>query len=64
MEKTQEGGEVLARAEGGGVVLYYRWQEETQMVETKSDSDWGGSRDDRKSTSGGMVMVGQHCIET
>ena len=27
------------------------------VIETYSDSDWGGSRDDRRSTSGIMVMV-------
>ena len=28
------------------------------------DSDWGGRRGSRKSTSGGVVMLGKHCIKT
>ena len=29
-----------------------------------SDSDWGGTSRDRKSTSGGAWMLGVHCIKT
>ena len=29
-----------------------------------TDSDWGGCRRSRKSTSGGAVMLGDHCIKT
>ena len=43
------------------VLWQYRWQDEVEFLETKSDSDWGGSRDDRKSTSGGVVFLGSHC---
>ena len=28
------------------------------------DSDWGGNVKDRKSTSGGVWMLGSHCIKT
>jgi hypothetical protein len=29
-----------------------------------ADSDWGGNHKDRKSTSGGVWMLGKHCIKT
>ena len=29
-----------------------------------SDSDWGGRRGSRKSTSGGCILLGKHCIKT
>ena len=29
-----------------------------------ADSDWGGRHGSRKSTSGGLVMLGKHCIKT
>ena len=29
-----------------------------------TDSDWGGSRVDRRSTSGGVVLDGEHCWKT
>ena len=28
-----------------------------------TDSDWAGDRDERKSTSGGVVRLGSHCIK-
>ena len=28
------------------------------------DSEWAGDRDTRKSTSGGIVRLGSHCIKT
>ena len=31
---------------------------------TYSDSDWGGRPGSRKSTSGGVWMIGSHCIKT
>ena len=38
------------------VVWQYRWQDEVEYLETKSDSAWGGNREDRKSTSGGDFL--------
>ena len=40
------------------VVWRYRWQKEGDGVSVLADSDWGGSRWDRKSTSGGVVQMG------
>ena len=33
-------------------------------LEIYSDSDWGGHWGGRKSTSGGCVMFGGHCLKT
>ena len=46
------------------VVWRYKWQDEAEVLETKSDSDWGGTRYNRNPTSGGLVILGQHCIKT
>ena len=46
------------------VVWEFPWQDEHQELETYADSDWGGRRGSRKSTSGGLVMLGRHCIKT
>ena len=46
------------------VVWQYGWQDEAEYMLTKSDSDWGGGREDRRSTSGGVIMLGGHCIKT
>ena len=42
----------------------FPWQDEGHEVRVYSDSDWGGRRGSRKSTSGGALMVGGHCIKT
>jgi len=46
------------------VVWNYPWQDEINKVEVYSDSDWGGRRGSRKSTSGGCLMFGLHCLKT
>lgn len=46
------------------VVWEFPWQEEGQELITYADSDWGGRRGSRKSTSGGIVMLGKHCVKT
>ena len=43
------------------VVWRYEWQDEGQVVWVYSDSDWGGDRADRRSTTGGAIMFGKHC---
>ena len=48
----------------GAIVWKFGWQEEGQEVTAITDSDWGGSRGDRKSTSGGVIMYGAHCWRT
>jgi len=46
------------------VVWSFKWQDEPRYAHTSSDSDWGGISGDRKSTSGGVWMLGMHCIKT
>jgi hypothetical protein len=46
------------------VVWQFRWQEESAESHVFTDSDWGGSKKDRKSTSGGVWMIGGHAIKT
>jgi hypothetical protein len=46
------------------VVWEFAFQDEARYCWVCSDSDWGGDRKDRKSTSGGVWMLGDHCIKT
>jgi hypothetical protein len=42
----------------------FDWQDEADCkLRVFSDSDWAGCRRTRRSTSGGLVMVGAHCIK-
>ena len=45
------------------VVWYFKWQEEPRGSYVITDSDWGGTKRDRRSTSGGVWMLGGHCIK-
>ena len=36
--------------------------EEAQELMVLTDVDWGGDRRSRKSTSGGVVLRGRHCL--
>ena len=44
------------------VVWRYEWQEEGQRLKVFTDSYWAGCRKTRKSSSGGLLMIGSHCI--
>ena len=46
------------------LVSKFAYQEDGGEVEGYSDSDWAGCRRTAKSTSGGAVMVGSHCVKT
>eukprot|EP00973_Karenia_brevis_P054413 7560487-Karenia_brevis.AAC.1 len=46
------------------VVKKFRWRDESKFCRVYSDSDWGGNYRDRKSTSGGVWMLGEHYIKT
>ena len=46
------------------MVWRFGWQEEGAQGTLYTDSDWGGTARDRKSTSGGVWMIGAHCIKT
>ena len=43
-------------------VVTYGWQSAPKEVVAMVDSDWAGCRITRKSTSGGMLFHGTHCI--
>jgi hypothetical protein len=46
------------------VVLEFRWQGVMEEVSGYSDSDWAGCRRTAKSTSGGALMWGGHCLKS
>ena len=46
------------------IVWRYVWQDEPQSADVYTDSDWGGDRIDRRSSSGGVWMLGKHVIKT
>jgi hypothetical protein len=50
----------------GAVSLMYVWQteEEAQHIVVYVDSDWAGCKVSRRSTSGGVLMVGKHVLRT
>ena len=58
----------LARFMAGvkAVKFNYEWQSEDEAVELRVfvDSDWAGCVQTRRSTSGGVVMLGRHTLKT
>ena len=42
--------------------IVFAWQEPTEELYLWTDSDWANSRTDRKSCSGGVVMLGRHVL--
>ena len=45
-------------------VYVYEWLYEDSELNLYTDSDWAGCRRTRKSTTGGVLMRGPHCIKT
>ena len=41
-------------------VIDYPWQGKEEEIEGFSDSDWAGCRRSGKSTSGGIIKIGDH----
>ena len=46
------------------VIWHFKWQLKSNKSHVCGDSDWGGRTGSRKSTSGGVWMLGIHCIKT
>ena len=47
------------------VIWEFPWQKERDVrASLLTDSDWGGANKERKSTSGGVWMLGKHCVRT
>ena len=45
------------------VVWRYDFQGPASHMELFTDADWAGCRRSRKSTSGGVAMIGNHCVK-
>ena len=45
------------------VKYVYRYEHGGDNIKSYSDSDWAGDKRDRRSTSGGVIMIGDHCIK-
>eukprot|EP00973_Karenia_brevis_P063586 8836494-Karenia_brevis.AAC.1 len=46
------------------MVWKFGWQDEPKHCRVYTGSDWGGNVKERRSTSGGIWMLGGHCIKT
>ena len=46
------------------MVQFYRWQDTPDMIDAVVDTDFAGCLETRKSTSGGTLLHGHHCIKT
>ena len=44
------------------LVWHYHWQEEAEFLRAFSDANWAGCPRSRRSTSGGVIMMGTHVI--
>ena len=45
------------------LVWDFKMQDEVDTIDVYTDSDWAGCRRSRKSTSGGAIMRGSHCLK-
>ena len=46
------------------VVWEFPWQSASEVVDAFTDSDWAGCRRTARSTSGGALVRGKHCLRT
>ena len=46
------------------VVVHYNYQDKHGVVDAWTDTDYAGCQDSRKSTSGGVIMLGKHMIKS
>ena len=45
-------------------IVRYEYQPRGYVLNTFTDSDWAGDTKTRRSTSGGLVCIGDHCIRS
>ena len=45
------------------LVMQYKWQPMQSTMTTYREADWAGCRETRKSTTGGCIKIGGHCIK-
>ena len=45
-------------------VQQYEWQDYDGHMDAYADSDWAGDKVTRKSTNGGLIMLGNHMIKS
>ena len=46
------------------VIIRYKWQSNARQITAWTDTDYAGCLRTRKSISGGVAMIGCHCIKT
>ena len=46
------------------LVLKYPWQRRVKTIVAYTDSDWAGCTKTAKSTSGGLIMIGEHLVKS
>ena len=46
------------------VIAHYGYQSAHGVVDAWTDTDYAGCKDSRKSTSGGVIMLGKHMIKS
>ena len=46
------------------MIVNYDYQDEVKQLDGWVDSDYAGCRKTRKSTSGGLIMLGSHALKT
>ena len=45
-------------------ITMHNWQRHIDTITIHTDANWAGDRENRKSTSGGFIMIGDHLIKT
>ena len=62
-ETSKEAVKLMGRYLSGYKRMVYTYPfQRAQGIDIYSDTDWSGSPHARRSTSGGCVMIGKHCI--
>ena len=44
------------------LIYHYPWEGEIGKLTVYTDSDWGGDKERRRSTSGGVILHGRHLV--